>query len=575
MSSQTTQKALIAFAYLLVPCALISLVVSPAQQPEIDIFASAPLFWVFILAALAAFMASVIWQAHCRMYSNFKFSFLGLILTSSAILCLPVLRGYFLYGGNDPYGHFQTIVSIIGSGSFSTDFYPFSQVFAAEIAQITSLPPQTAEGLVMPILSLLFALFIYCLATAVCQGRERILLAAAIGFIPLFSYYGVAFYPDGAAILMLPLAFYLAFKVRNDRGYAPLLIVVLLIFPFIHPLISLVLVLCLFSMFFAEAILKGRRVITRTHLSFTMGLLAAFAWFAWFYVQKAENSFASNVIAWLMGERVTIPRTAELEGASSLGLQAETVLVLKTYGVQIFGCAISVIAIGIILLHFYRRDKNIGNYFIVAVAAIATTLGSLFLFAGTAEETLGRFFSASPAWAWIPILAALPLSIVNDKRKYGALLVGAIIIIPSFLAVGAVFRSPWISQVNWDFTYQDNALQNWYTPLIGTYGYAQIAFPVGNTPTQSWSWVAEQPILPHFGYTNHTTLRSSLSNDSLIAFGEDRQLAVAENPALNNSPVMGIYGFPAITQVDINKLQNDRSVNVIYTTGADEVLLVN
>jgi hypothetical protein len=43
---------------------------------------------------------------------------------------------------------------------------------------------------------------------------------------------------------------------------------------------------------------------------------------------------------------------------------------------------------------------------------------------------------------------------------------------------------------------------------------------------------------------------------------------------LNNSPVMGIWGFPAITQTDINKLQNDRSVNVIYTTGADEVLLV-
>ena len=308
-------------------------------------------------------MASVIWQAHCRTYSNFKFSFLGLILTSSAILCLPVLRGYFLYGGNDPYGHFQTIVSIIGSGSFSTDYYPFSHVFAAEIAQITSLPPQTAEGLVMPILSLLFALFIYCLATVVCERRERVLLAAAIGFIPLFSYYGTAFYPEGAALLMLPLAFYLAFKVRYDRGYVPLLIVVLLVFPFLHPLISLVLVFCLFSMFIGEAILKGRGFITRTHLSLTMGLIAAFAWYAWFYVQTAENGFASNVIAWLMGERVLIPRTAELEGANSLGLQGEAVLALKTYGVQIFGCAISVIAIGIDPASFLPPRQEHGQLF--------------------------------------------------------------------------------------------------------------------------------------------------------------------------------------------------------------------
>jgi len=574
MSSQSTQKALIAFAYILLPCALITLVATPAQQPEIDIFASAPVFWVFILSALAAFMASVVWQAHCRMYSNFKFSFLGLILTSSAILCLPVLRGYFLYGGNDPYTHFQTIVSIIGSGSFSTDYYPFSHVFAAEIAQITSLPPQTAEGLLMPILSLLFALFIYCLATVVCERRERVLLAAALGFIPIFSYYGTAFYPEGAALLMLPLAFYLAFKVRYERGYAPLLIVVLFVFPFLHPLVSLVLVFCLFSMFVGGAILKGRGFITRTHLSVTIGLIAGFAWYAWFSAQTAENGLSRNVIAWLMGERVIIPRTAELEGVDSLGLQGSAVLALKTYGVQIFGCAISVIAIGIVLLHFYRRDKSMSNYFIVAVAAIATTLGSLFLFASTAQETLGRFFSASPAWAWIPILAALPLSVVNNKRKYGAWLVGAIIITSSLFGVAAVFRSPWISQVNWDFTYQDKALQAWYAPLIGTYGYAQIAFPVGSMRTQSWTYVAEQPIPPHFGYTNQTTLRSSLSNNSLIAFGQDRQLAVAENPVLNNSPIMGIWGFPAITPADINKLQNDRSVNVIYTTGADEVLFV-
>jgi hypothetical protein len=570
MSSQSTQKALIAFAYILVPCALISLVASPAHQPEIDIFAAVPLFWVFILSALAAFMASVIWQAHCRTYSNFKFSFLGLILTSSAILCLPVLRGYLLYGSNDSHSHFQTILSIIGSGSFSADYYPFSHVFAAEIAQITSLPPQTAEGLVMPILSLLFALFIYCLATVVCERRERVLLAAAIGFIPLFSYYGTSFYPDGAAILMLPLAFYLAFKVRYDRGYVPLLIVVLFVFPFLHPLVSLILVFCLFGMFIGEAILKGRGFITRTHLSLTMGLIAAFAWYAWFFVQTGENGYTRGVIAWLTGERALIPRVAELEGANSLGLQGEAVLALKTYGVQFLGCAISVIAIGIVLLHFYRRDKSMGNYFIVAVAAIATTLGSLFMFASTANETLGRFFSASPAWAWIPILAALPLSVVNDKRKYGVWLVGAIIITSSLVGVASVFRSPWISQVNWDFTYQDNALSNWYLPLAvsGTYGSAEIAFPVGLPAT------ASQHIPPHFGYNNNTTLRSSLSKDSVIAFGEDRQLAVAENPVLNNSPVMGTWGFPAITQADINKLQNDRSVNVIYTTGTDEVLLV-
>jgi len=518
-------------------------------------------------------MASVIWQTHCRTYNNLKFSFLGLILTSFAIYCLPVLRGYFLYGGNDPYTHFQTIVSIIGSGSFSTDTYPFSHVFAAEIAQISSLPPQTAEGLVMPILSILFAAFIYCLATVVCERRERVLLAAAIGFIPVFSYYGTAFYPEGAALLMLPLAFYLAFKVRYDRGYAPLLIIVLLVFPFLHPLVALVLVFCLFSMVFAEAILKGRGFITRTHLSLTIGLIAAFAWFAWFSDQTNFNYLTSNVIKWLTGEQASIPRTGELAGVNSLSLQGEALLGLKTYGVQAFGCVISVIAIGMVLLYFYRGDKSVGNYFIVAVAAITTVLGSVFLFTSTAQVTLGRFFSASPAWAWIPILAALPLSVVNDKRKYGAWLVGAIIITSSLLGAAAVFRSPWVSQVNWDFTYQDKALQDWYQPLIGTYGFAQISFPVGNAPSNS-SRVLEQSIPPHFGYTNNTTLRSSLSNDSLIAFGEGRQLAVAENPVLNNSPVMGIWGFPAITQTDINKLQNDRSVNVIYTTGADEVLLV-
>ena len=134
------------------------------------------------------------------------------------------------------------------------------------------------------------------------NGRCWQLLSA---FIPLFSYYGTAFYPEGAALLMLPLAFYLAFKVRYDRGYVPLLIVVLFVFPFLHPLVSLVLVFCLFGMFIGGAILKGRGIITRTHLSLTVGLIAAFAWYAWFSAQTAENGLSSNVIAWLLGERVS------------------------------------------------------------------------------------------------------------------------------------------------------------------------------------------------------------------------------------------------------------------------------
>jgi hypothetical protein len=106
---------------------------------------------------------------------------------------------------------------------------------------------------------------------------------------------------------------------------------------------------------------------------------------------------------------------------------------------------------------------------------------------------------------------------------------------------------------------------DWNQSLSATQpGFAEIAFPTHS----------EQTIPPHFGYVNNSNFRESLQNDSLIRFGESRQRGVSENPVLYDSPVMAHWGLPELTVADLNKLHDDTSVNVVYSTGDDSVLYV-
>ena len=568
----TAVRLPISCGLVLVSLALLTLFIKP-EHFEVDIFTAMPWFWVLIFAAASIFIASIVWQAYCGDYSWFGFSFFGLLLCSLSIFSLPVLRGYFLYGANDPNAHLQYAIKILQTGHIGNDYYPISHIIAAVVAQITTLPPQVSMGLLVPVFSALFSVFIYCLAPIVLGKRERVAIAAAIGFLPFFTYYHIEFYPHGIALLLTPFVFYLLFKSSNDLRFSALLVPVLLLVTFTHPIISIIVVASLFCVVIAERMCRSRGLVKVRHFSWIIGLIGGVVWFGWWTVEGAIGNF-SQVIAWLRGETAAIPRINELTPATGQGLLFTIELALKMYGVEVVFLFIALAGAVIVLRRYYRRDSETANAFIVTCVFAVSLLAYTLTFASGGLTTIGRLLGANIGLWPLPLLAALPLVMVS-KRKAGVVLVSALIA-SSFIAGScATFRSPWISQANQQFTYQDNAAYQWDVLYARkTIAYSEIATSLGRIPSKDWEQIPTQEIPPHFGYENNTTLKDALGNATLILLGEQRQRAVANNAVLSESTLSGSWGISGVTNDDLNKLKNDTSVNQIYVTGDTEMLWV-
>lgn len=563
--------------------ALLSEVFRPLPQHyEVDIYAAAPLFWACILAAASAFIISIIWQAHHNTFRSFGLSFFGLLLCTFSIFCHPLFAGYYIYGWPDPYTHLRYLTAIVAAGRFVIDpsnpysqvnHYPVTHIVGAEIAEVASLPAQKVALFLIPLFSVLSSLFIYCLASALSTKREHALVATAVGVIPFLAYYHAALYPHGAAVLLFPMAFYLLFKSWHDVRFGALLVLLLIVIPFVHPIISIILVASFFAVFAAERINKARGIARITRASFTMACFAGIMWFAWWSVQESMSN-VQRVIEWLKGETILVPRTGELTAGTGSGVSATVELLLKMYGVQITYLVLSLVAIGLIVRQVYARRSEVAHLFILATASVTTFFSYVVAFMSAGVTTFGRLLGANATFWAVPILAAMPLSVLN-KRKTGVIIVSCFIVATFVLGVGAVYRSPWNGAPNWHFTYQDEATGAWASQHIVSSSkfYSQIGVPPpSQLPESRWGQGFQEGVEPHFGYTNHTTFGDSLDFDTFISMNMYRQSEVAKTPLLTASG--GIWGRSDINQDDVNRLNQDPSVNLIYTTSDSQVLYV-
>ncbi len=114
---------------------------SPVSGYEISIYKSIIPFWVLIFIAIAIGVILLVYQAYKKIYDGFWYIFFTLILSMFIILTLPISRGYYFYGGNDPTGHCERIVEIISSGHFGDNYYPIAHILGAELSSLGSIAP--------------------------------------------------------------------------------------------------------------------------------------------------------------------------------------------------------------------------------------------------------------------------------------------------------------------------------------------------------------------------------------------------------------------------------------------------
>lgn len=224
----------------------------PATAYELSIYESTtPIFWVACALALAA---ALVTGFHTRASRPLRGGAVALgSATVISIVMLPLLRGYFFYGGADSLSHLgwaRQIAGEIPSAPLSPTelLYPGIHTTAVAITGLTNVPLRRSLLFVVLIYTLLFVVFVPLVVRELVRDELAVIVGAfsALLLLPInnISVFNMP-YPTGQAIYLLPLFVFLIIGVavpgRFEGGrlrWGALLAIVSLALIFLHPLVA-------------------------------------------------------------------------------------------------------------------------------------------------------------------------------------------------------------------------------------------------------------------------------------------------------------------------------------------------
>ena len=582
------------FCFILIALSNIIAFLHPAKGYELSIYESTPtLVWLFLIFSITGGITIIVHQVYTKAYksSNFwLFGFLILILSRVSLLYIPFNRGYYTWRG-DNISHIGAVMDVLFTGHFATDnFYPVTHIFLAELISISGEPIELIINHSTALFSVFYVVSIYLLATAVLPKRDAQLLSvAAIGGV-LFNGYDVYLMPNGWSILYLPLLFFFFFKSFKSLEYKLLLVIMLVLYPFFHPLSSTVLVIMLLIIGFVSSLLyiiehkkislgNIRHSFPITQVLIVLGIflpwLLSFPWFncniRGFYTAMTTGH-SPDVIA-QMGSTL-----------DKIGLHGFEFVkfVIKVMGDDIIFLALSFIA-AIILLKSYKNHTEIkSNENLIILLGITFVIGityAAYLF--NIIPGLGNIGSQrllAYLVLFTPIFVGFSFQhFLSKKRNYiTASLCIVIIMTASIISILSLYPSPYIIRPNAEVTEMDMQGFEWFVDYKSRdIGCTCIMSPpyrvadaiLGNSEEDKRTDIEHStPAIPdHFNYTCYETLGES--------YKKDRYAAITQMDKVIYDTVWEVIG--RFNEEDFEKLGNDKTVDKLYSNGECDVWYVH
>lgn len=566
----------------------------PARGYELSIYESTPTFvWFFLIFSITGGVTIIVHQVYTREYksSNFwLFGFLILILSRVSLLYIPFIRGYYTWRG-DNISHIGYVKDVLLTGHFPTDnFYPITHILLAELISISGAPIELIVNHITGLFSILYVVSIYLLATTVLPRRDAQLLSvAAIGGV-LFNAYNVYLMPNGWSILYLPLLFFFFFKSFKSLEYKLLLVIMLVLYPFFHPLSSTVLVIMLLTIGFVSSlmyIIEHKKIslgnilhsIPITQVLIVLGILLP-----WILSFQAFNLNIRNLYTSLTtghSPDVIAQMGSTLDKIGLHGFEFVK-LVIKMMGDDIIFLALSFIA-AIILLKSYKNHKEIkSNENLIILLGITFIIGLIYaaylfnIIHGL--ENIGSQRLLAYLVIFTPIFVGFSFQhFLSKKRSYiTASLCIVIIMTASIISILSLYPSQYIIRPNPEVTQMDMHGFEWFVDYKSTaIGCTCIMSPpyrfadaiLGNKEEDKRTDIEHYaPQIPdHFNYTCYETLGES--------YKKDRYATITQMDKVIYDTVWEVVG--RFHEEDFERLENDKSVDKLYSNGECDVLYVH
>jgi len=598
--------------FLFILAALVLIGRNPISGYELSVYeAISPLTWAFLITAIIGGIAITVHQAHKadgERGSWWKVGLSLILLSNLIIIMLPFLRGYVFSDYGDHLSHLGTINNIIQTGNLPAGLvYPITHNLISEFFLISNISTIDLMHTTSPIFYLLFVFSTYFLSKEILHQRAAIL--ATVSSTVLFCYYYVEIFPMGFAFITFPIIFLLYFKAvkRDSISLRSLLIILVVLMAFFHPVASFMLTLALVVMELSR-FLYNRMSITKSQpdassptlmqrISMSLPLISFIVLMLWvwnnFWVWESS---VAGTFRWFHGELLQTPMMEQATEAfttliARLNLQFPDLL---EFSVRLYGHIFIYLVLSLIAIFLLVRNRtslsltsrrSIFSYSCLFLVAVLIQLVDYvrpvtILSSGRIIYLVIALFPPLVGLALYQISGIEPKGVEatqnfrprSGKSKFArGIVVISIITLCSLIGIFRVYNSPLIYLPNSGVTYMEvtgkSWLLNYANPEIQLTGVKAPALHrfrdalLGlQAPYPKW----DRYVDPHFNYEQYQGLGESFVTDRYLHLNECDKLCYTEL-----WPEAGTF-----TWDDFARLERDSSVNKLYTNGETEIWYV-
>lgn len=223
-----------------------------AQGYEISLYNEYPIyFWyltifsilfcqtVILINILYDINSSLAWKSAC----------VGIVISNSILLLIPLIRRYAIYGSGDPSSHMGYMLDVMQTGHVEYNTYPIVHILGVISHQICDFGLDISMLVYPFIFYLFFVLSFYLLYRIVLGYRAMILIGMMLALL-LFGGHtnsNIMFFPQGLSNYFVVFLIYL-FLIRlhslheNIWEYSILFVITSIFITFFHPLGSIFLI---------------------------------------------------------------------------------------------------------------------------------------------------------------------------------------------------------------------------------------------------------------------------------------------------------------------------------------------
>jgi len=630
-------KFTLSIYFMLMAVAFFQLRNSPSRGYEISIYThTPPLVWVVLIGGIAGGVTIITYQAvTCKKDKWWLMGVFLLLLSTFVITSLPAFRNYLTYGYADTMAHYAMTTDVINTGRADPyyDMYPITHILVANIATISNIPVFIVMGYLPALLSVLYMLSIYVLATVVWRERERVLLTAAASATLLGTLSQTQIAPRAIGVFFFPLIIYLYFKhlKSHGRGYLLMLILLSISYALVHPHYVLMLIGFLIVMPLSKSIYDATlyshgkatcggirlrdkmkfQTLFRTFALLTwMPLIPAIAFFTWI---PYSHSWGFEIRALTYAQP---GQTFSVVGSESLqvrGLDVINYFIMSWGHIMIYG--IIFLITGVIILIKTRKGKvRLENAFHLVIWGFLGEIFAFFLLTtlyharGITSAIVNReaIVPISPIFVGFFLYELIgrtngrPDKSIRRKMIFFAAM--ALIVLSTMIGIFGLYSSPLVYRSNDQVTRMDLSGTYWiiFNKKAG-WIFNGLAYPHGIVHlTKGWVELFDDrdtvnsqthilslntmDIPSHFGYQSHKTLGEARAQQ-IAQHGypvEDALMIITarfkqgiNDPVLQEKMVGSTQsGRLDFNSGDLEKLSLDPSVNKLYSNGEFDVFLV-